>query len=195
MLLDSDSCWKGEGSTATDHALESGHVPTPSFPPPGLAHRPYPLQRPQGHRWTRDTRAAPSEPPQKGSHEKHEAAGPGGTLLPRCEIPQSFPTRKQRELSLGFSKSAARHQTSVWHQLGANCCAPSVGEPAGGPRAISAGFPVGFIFRSPGRQSTGRAVSSAPAGPAPRRPSARSRRWSTPLPWHLDLQGRARHTG
>lgn len=143
----------------------------------------------------RDTRAAPSEPPQKGSHEKHEAAGPGGTLLPRCEIPQSFPTRKQRELGLGFSKSAARHQTSVWHQLGANCCAPSVGEPAAGPRTISAGFPVGFIFRSPGRQSAGRAVSSAPAGPAPRRPSARSRRWSTPLPWLLDLQGRARHTG
>lgn len=78
---------------------------------------------------------------------------PRGTLPPLCEIPQSFPTRKQHVLGFGFSKSAVMHHILVWHQLEDNRFTPSVEGHAIGMHTISTQLPVGFIFQASGRHT------------------------------------------
>lgn len=111
-FLDSDSCWKREGSTAKNHAGEQGcphtHVPiarTASTPP----------QLPLGQCWAGDTRAIPSAAfSERITRETNGAAWPGGTLLPLCEIPQ-FSHNKETWSWLRFLKvcSAVPHFSLV----------------------------------------------------------------------------------
>lgn len=148
--MDSDSCWKGEARQLWSRQAGTGW----HYPHHHNLHSSHLSSIPRGNHRTRNPLAVPSAASsERSTCEIPGAEWPGGTLLPLCGTPQSFPTPKKHILAFGFCKPAVMYHISVWHQLEDDRFTPSVEEHATGLRAISTQLPVGFIFKSSGRHT------------------------------------------